>query len=243
MISFYAVAKQQLKKPIFIFVHGIFDSKKQAERYKEILGQSVIGFDFDDALSFPLLHKPFTTCFVQGAEIEKLSKIYNRIVHYFESKNMPLPPIVLVGLSRGASVILNFLALKKPKYIKAVILESPFDHIEHLLGRGILKKGFNFSYKIVSFLCSYIFPYYNPKGLQPIYIINQINKDIPLLFIASMRDQRVPSHATIMLYYFLRKNGHQKISLKIFEKGRHAKILRNNKEEYKTAVKEFLHQI
>jgi hypothetical protein len=234
------LAKEQIKKPIFIFVHGIFDSKKQAEKYKAILGASVIGFDFDDALLFPLLHKPFITCFGQEAEIEQVEKIYDKVVHFFESKNMMVPPIILVGLSRGASTILNFLAIKQPKYIKGAILESPFDHLEYVLEYGFGKTIIS---RIVRSLFYYIFPYYNKNGIQPVHMIKKINKNTPLLFITSLQDQRVPYHSVMMLHRLLQQNNHKKLFLKIFNIGRHAKILGNNIVEYKATIKEFLHQI
>lgn len=225
-------------KPVFIFAHGIFDSKKKGDEYKEMLEGTVISFDFDDSLVFPYLHRPFTTCFGQNAEIKKLEKIYNTVIYYFESKKLPTPPIILVGLSRGASVILNFLAIKKPKHIKAVILESPFDHMRYIL-ENIISKTSGFSVLLQVLFCT-IFPFYNKKGIQTVHIIKYIDKHIPLLFISSLQDQRVPHYHTLMLYYLLKQNDHKKVFLKVFETGKHAKIVKNNEAGYKEAVREFL---
>lgn len=229
-------------KPIFIFAHGIFDSKKQAYTYKKILQEGILlSFDFDDSLVFPYLHRPFTTCFGQNVEIKKLAKIYNAVIHYFESKQLPIPPIILVGLSRGASVILSFLAIRKPQHIKAVILESPFDHMEYVLGNIISNtSAFSVPFRL---LFSIIFPFYYKKGIQPLHLLKDIDKNIAMLFIASFQDQRVPYHHTLMLYHLLKQQGHQKLFLHIFDKGLHGKIVKNNKTAYKEVVKNFLKTI
>lgn len=227
------------KKTVFIFVHGIFDSSCQAEQYKEIFPNDfVVSFDFNDAFSWPFLHRLFLTSLAQEDEIETLHHTYESVVTFFQDRSYPVPRIVLIGISRGASVILNFLALKKPKYVTAAICESPFDSMKHVAEYAVsalpsYAKSFG---KKLLLSCFYK---HNPSGICPANCVKEIDPNIPILLIASKQDWRVPLESTAQLYKIMKNTG-KNVVFKIFEHGKHAKILNANKVEYERVVEKFL---
>lgn len=137
--------------------------------------------------------------------------------------------IVLCGVSRGASVILNFMARGQLAAVKALVLESPFDTLEtvidNFLGRWALIPGLSWLSK--HFFIRFGLPFYNPQDVQPINVVNSIQKDVPILFVCSKRDKLVPWNATARLYKKLREQGRNNVHILICEKGSHANILAN----------------
>lgn len=238
-VNLFTIANNMHKKTIFIFVHGVFDSSGQAVQYREILPNAiVVSFDFNDAMRIPFLYRPFLSSLGQEDEIKKLNYVYESIVTSFQQRSYPVPRIVLIGVSRGASVILNFLALKKPEYVTAAICESPFDSMEHVADytfsglpasvQGICKK-----------LSFRLFCKHDLDGINPIDCVGNIDQNVPILLIASKQDSRIPLESTEQLYNIMKKSG-KNVQFKIFERGGHAKILKANKTEYGKIVRKFL---
>jgi alpha-beta hydrolase superfamily lysophospholipase len=157
----------------------------------------------------------------QEADIATLKKAYLKT-----RKDYPNAEIVLIGLSRGASTIINFLAEHQPTHIKAVILESPFDTvagvIDHFCKQANMasKPLLDMSQKILSWVSSY-----KPSGIQPIHTIHKIPSTIPVLFICSKEDRVVPASGTITLYETLRLSGHSKAHILILDQGKHGFLL------------------
>lgn len=150
--------KLSSKPTIFIFAHGIFDASCQAEQYKSVLPNNamIISFDFNDAMRIPWIYRPFLSSLAQENEIEQLNSVYESLVAFFQDQKYPIPNIILIGMSRGASVILNFLARKNPEHVAAAICESPFDSMQHVAAHACLY--FQKAYK--NFALIYFFPYF-----------------------------------------------------------------------------------
>jgi predicted esterase len=232
-----AIVKQ---KPIFIFVHGLFDNHTQVKPFQDILCEigykrPVVSFDFDDAWYSPFiqsLEKPFKSSLGQDDEIETLYSVYQEVINQFTQSNAPVPPIILIGVSRGASLVINFLATKKPAYVVGAICESPFDTLENVLEIRCKK------YKHIALL---LFKNYNKNGIKPANVINAIDPHIDILFIASKEDTTVPYQLTVALYRSFIQNGNRPYSdLLLFPFGKHAKLLKRNKSFYKEKIITFL---
>jgi predicted esterase len=234
--------KTTAQEPVFIFVHGIFNSSLQGRSYRKFLEslgyRNFIVFNFKDAFYFPFLHrihKPLESSLGQESDIEQLNKIYENVVYAYAKKNLPIPPIIMIGISLGAAIILNFLGAKKPKFVRAAICESPFDTT-----RTIVQTRFSGKKAFIGSRFYQLFKNHNPDGIQPIKSVKQIPYHISLLLLASEPDTSVPLVATERLYQALLKNGHQKVMLHVFNKGRHARLLRYNQKEYTHAIQTFL---
>lgn len=230
----------QCEKAIFIFVHGLFDTSYQSEQYGSIIDDAImVSFDFDDAMQLPFVHRPFLSSLGQEDEIDRLNKVYESIVEIFCDRSFPVPPIVLVGVSRGASVILNFLATRQPRYVVAAICESPFDSIRHVaahIASYYLPQRLRSIGEKLFFSC---FFNHDSEGINPSGCVANINPNIPILLIASKEDVRVPFESTERLYKAMKKQK-KNVCFKVFEQGKHAKILKENEKEYQEALESFL---
>ena len=131
---------------IILFVHGIAASHKQAEPFKEII-PNLNTLDFDcsrDYSSWPL-NMVFTCSLGQGHELEHLHHQLNVLRERF-----PHADFAFIGVSRGASAIINYLAEYKPEKIKAIVLESPFDSIEFIVDYRAERRGVKGAYEYVN---------------------------------------------------------------------------------------------
>jgi alpha-beta hydrolase superfamily lysophospholipase len=115
---------------ITLFVHGIHDSHKQAEPFTHIIPNlHTINFDCSKAHgSYPL--NAIASCSLgQDNELEQLHHALEELRERFPNAD----GFVLIGISAGASAIINYLVRYSPEMITAVVLESPFDNIKHVV--------------------------------------------------------------------------------------------------------------
>jgi len=190
-------------------------------------------------MRIPFVYRPFSSSLGQEDEIEKLNQIYESIVILFENRSSPVPPIVLIGISRGASVILNFLATKQPESVLAAICESPFDTIQSIAqntAHHYLPKRMQRAGEKLFFSC---FSKHDLNGINPLNCVKNIDPRLPILFVASKQDVRVPYELTENLFTIMKNQG-KNVYFKLFEDGKHAKILEKNRDEYKEVVDCFL---
>ena len=113
----------------------------------------------------------------------------------------PFKRIVLFGTSRGASTTLISVATMSraaQKEIKLVILEAPFDRIE------------NVTWRVTRWILE-CFTAFRSSQLSPIEAVAWFPLDVPVAFITSAADIRVPSYTTMTLIRALEKRGHQHI--------------------------------
>ncbi len=216
----------------YLFSHGLADSHKQAFRYTEstnrqrpyIIKKPLITFDYPDVSSSIFRLNRLKTSLAQDNEIACLAQ------HFFSKINQE--QAILVGVSRGASALINFMGLFNPENVCALILESPFDAVESIVTRlahetkfgcmpGIKKYGLN--------LMSFLFCQYKPEGIRPIDQIDSIKKDLPILIVCSLEDKLVPAWSSMNLYLALRESGHHNTYLLIVPEGKHAKLIHHNR--------------
>jgi len=114
---------------VFIFNHGLGGNKDQINFYKmpnkqnwQILGQRAISFDFPDVTADGGLDLNNVNL-GQDKDLAALDQVYQSCL-----KDETVDKIVLVGVSRGASVAINY-SSRHPEKLAALILESPFDSV------------------------------------------------------------------------------------------------------------------
>jgi len=190
---------------VTIFAHGL-RSNANAARHRHVssgregafIEGSLATFEFKDT------KKGSLASFGQQDDVAKLEET----CHAYAQKRK-----VLVGSSRGASTCLNYLGSKNACDVAAAVVESPFASMETLVSNR---------YKS---LFGWMFPRYNPKGLQPITSAKTISKDVPIFIFCSKDDELIPVSQTIEFYKELRDSGHTKAHILIVDHGAHAKIL------------------
>lgn len=207
--------------PTSIFMNQLYSLAQSVlttsnNRYKiSIEGQSDNGLTLN-----PYMLNLLGLNFGQMIDIKIFSQNYDQCC-----QNDLLPEdIVLFGTSRGAATIINFMALeylKKPqKRVKAIILEGCFDSVANLT---------RFSYP-VSFISAY-----KHEGVSPItssilkafvWICNFYN--IPVLFVTSDKDQRVPAERTVHLCSALKQAGLKDFYLLILKNSTHSAYLKDD---------------
>lgn len=217
-----------------LFAHGL-NGNSNSLRFYQLLGiihENAHSFNFPDAE-----HKDITQSdLAQKRDLAALKAAYRNI----ETREKP----ILVGVSRGAAAVLNFMALEKPEHIAAIVVESPFGHVhdvvEHLTSRRLQRLPVFLQARILNFLkggISQVLPHFDDQGAHPIELIHQIDKETPVLFICSKEDSLVPCHSTLRLYQELKNSGHKKVHIFIFEHGNHANLILQ--EEYREVVHAF----
>lgn len=221
---------------VFLFAHGIDPRSSvattQAARY--IKSGAITGtcyaFCFHDRLK--------TLNFGQEKDCRMLKDAYMQV-----QEKHPHASIVLVGISRGASAIINSVAMHKDvdwSHVKAVILESPYGHVqdltEHIMNSyaPFIPYGKNILYGLLKKLTAYCH-----NGLQTINMIEQLPKHIPLFIGYSKTDKTVCPESTITLIDHMQTSKHRITSYQA-ESGRHSTLCEQS--AYAAAIQDFLTQ-
>lgn len=222
---------------IYLFSHGLDPRKdtgiRQAYEYIQngIIKGLCYTFNYNDSFS--------TINFGQENDYNRLACAYTYICSIHPTAN-----IILVGLSRGSVALLRFLAsypVEQLAQIKAVILESPFDNLDHVLDHVAQKycwfipRSNNILKKV-----THTFPAYKTHDLQPITYAQQIATTIPFLIVYSLEDKVIPPHATQSIIEALLHNKNNVIIVKL-EKGKHSTA--SFQKTFQDAVHTFLHFI
>lgn len=261
---------------VCFFSHGIADTYRQAQKYvhqyKDVSGvihtnqrytiaAPTRAFNYPDATQRFWRVNFWRTNLAQDADVLTLKRALEQL-----KKQSPRTEVILYGVSRGASTIVNFMAeynteidsaLEKcgmrastlPR-IKAVVLESPFDDIasvaRHLAQRvyiDTLPYGARYGQQAVQSIIGTIFINYNKNGLTPIKSASLMPKDIPTLIICSEQDQLVPCWSSQALYQALQESGHKNVHILKLKKGLHAQLLSGPEgEDYQQTVHAFYKQ-
>ena len=224
---------------IYLFSHGLANyGSRQAHSYMKsykhpitgsvvtndlfLMDGIVIHFDFPDALHIPPFVNPFHANLGQLGDVFVLKKQYEKVLKQYPDAN-----IVLFGMSRGAVTIINFLGIFKPTRVSAVVLESPYDCGKSIFDAVQKQLGTHVSTEKEQDVLEFIFKEYDRNGLQAIDFVNKIPHHIPMLFVCSERDQRVPFTSTQKLCHTLREAGHNDCYLFTAKYGKHFDILWN----------------
>ena len=217
----------------YLFSHGFGETHRQSRKYLRrykwagreyrnqnyILDDPIKLFNYPDAIFKGLPPRISKVGLAQKNEIDALNNAYKQIDD---------EDIILFGVSRGASVAVNFAGIYNPKRVKAVVVESPFDHIknvfyQHWFVNGVSKIPFITKDKIFKLFLKYT--KYKEHGEHPIDTVGNIRSDLPIMIICSQADGIVPCSSTVNLYKKLLENKHEHAYLVKFNTGKHAQLL------------------
>lgn len=245
------ITNLQPSATFFVFCHSLNSNAKQAKYYTRslpdeshrpwfILNHSVVSFDFPDTDLNPRKSNRNKTTLGQASELRAIDHVVREIT----AQSCKNRSGVMVGVSRGAVASINYCALYKPQHIKALILESPFDHIDNAIAQRVQNSycswipGIN---KVGSAIFPYLYPKHQKKGPQPINIITELPKDLPILLVHSKQDKVTPVACSYRLINILKQAGHQHVYFLEFEQGAHAKLhLSDNAQLYQEVAHAFL---
>jgi hypothetical protein len=182
-----------------------------------VVQQPLVSFNYPDANNKS--YDRTKTSLGQANEIKALKSAY------LQAKSVG-KQIVLMGMSRGASTILNFLGIEEPQDIAAAIVESPFDSIFETLQTKFQQARFTFIPQfIINTFPNMLFGKFDANGIFPITIAHKIKKDLPILIICSLEDSLIPAINTANIYFKLLESGHEHAYLLLVDKGKHAYLL------------------
>lgn len=214
----------------YIFSHGLADTHKQAYHYLKSskdqlkpysINGSFITFDYPDATDHGARVLTKKASLGQDNEIKRFAHTY------FNNFSFDHRAVVL-GVSRGASVLVNFMGLYNPYTIHAAVLESPFDSVENIV-LGMINRArliwIPRAREIGLALTRFIFTKYRAEGIRPIDVVDTIYTDLPLLFVCCAQDKLVPVWSTLNLYKKLKESGHTQVHVLILPEGSHAHLI------------------
>lgn len=211
----------------YLFCHGVGGNQYQVRYYQAygFLPESAVSFNFNDWHDDA--YDRSKTALGQKPDIDVLEAQYNQLPKDGGK-------VILYGVSRGAATVINFMGARKPNTVAAVILESPFTHID-----DVIHNMTAVSYVLpTNLIMKAVFPSFSPKGAQPTQFITQIPKDTPIALICSKKDKLVPYTSTEKLYRQLLASGRRHVYLLVLEDGQHANLC--NQPKYKKFVEDFL---
>jgi len=230
-----------------VFAHGLGGNWQQALCYSE--NNEHNGYRLTNPLNwhimkepihsfnFPHVNEDFSTnqqvSLGQHIEIGRLKSEHDTLT----------TDTVLVGLSMGASTIINYASAHYTPRIKALVLESPFDAIENVV--KFKTQSFSWipgSYSLgTSFMNSrFMYPLYDKNGIKPLTSINKLDKNLPIIFIHSQTDSLIPISCSRHLYCHLKKAGHTHVYLLELNDGNHANYFSgSDAQKYQNVVHAF----
>lgn len=244
-INFKLMAYQESDhNVVYLYAHGLGATHQQGQKlYPRIKGYDGAGkyayhkhwlvdgplalFDFADAKNDnDEFHRKHVNL-GQEPDVLRLDQAYQRTLQRIPKDHK----IVIMGLSRGATTILNWLALRQPQRVAAAVIESAFDKLENVILH--LMKQFKvhwvpLSGKLGSGLMRLYFPGIDVHGIMPLKTVTKINHEIPVLLIHSKKDQVIPIKSSRNIYCEMLLNGHTKVHLLEILDGRHGKIMRDS---------------
>lgn len=218
---------------LFVFCHGFLANRKHGyhylhglDYYQGTIPHSLVTFDFPEADTGWQLPEIDMINFGQAADINQLDCVIKALRARFPHKR-----IILYGVSRGASAIINYLAYKGDQAVDDIalaILESPFDQVlsvvRNLLAKAYLHKVPGIM-RFARLVLRKLVPAYKEQGPHPIEQIKYVSSQIPLLFIACEGDDIIKPENTQAVVEAGLAVGHPAISTICLPDGEHGNIL------------------
>lgn len=222
-----------------LFSHGFGGSGSNIKLYKlfapDTIPFPIIRFDYADA---QILINPFQlkhSSFAQKDDVETLATQIRKLKAVLKKIHGENYRIILFGVSRGAATIIMFLATYPDEldHIAAVIIESPFDSMEHCI-QDKPKTLRSLGEKLICY------SEYQADYETPLKAATKIKTDIPILFIATKNDLVVPFEGTQAVYQEVAKHN-KNVEFFVFEKGIHGLLaFFFTGSKYKDVVHSFL---
>jgi hypothetical protein len=213
----------------YVFAHGIWATQYQVNHYRthNILFEPFVSFDFPEVTTDILNYKEMSLG--QDNEVACLHEVCEQTHKNSKTSSGQAANLILMGVDRGASTIINYMGTRNPDFVAALILESPFDSVTSVLdyflkhmGIGWWRGATNAFQKITETICRK----YRRNGLRPIDLIAKIaNKDLPILILCSRGDMIIPWKSSYALYEKAKNEGFTHVHFIAFEYGGHVSLL------------------
>jgi hypothetical protein len=188
-------------------------------------------FEVEENPNSPLSVINYTFNFGQanGGQKEDIKAIHT--TYHDLLKQNPDVQIVVYGDSRGSAALFNFLAQHNPSNVKAAVLESVYDdmdhYIKHLFYTDKDEKTENRLHNIYSLLVGK----FKRKGMSARKSAEIITDDTPKLLVGSLRDSLVAPQCVIYLYKRLIERGHKQVHLLMLKSSSHPGYMLDNQED------------
>ncbi len=162
----------------------------------------------------------------QTKDIKAVHKTYQ-----LHLKKYPHTNIVLYGDSRGSTTLFNFLAEYNPKNVKAAILESPYDDMDHYINHLFYIDKTEAAQERLHSLFSLMTGSYKRNGPCARKYAEIISDDVPLLLVGSLTDGLVAPQCVIYLYCRLKERGHTNVHILMLKNSSHPCYMLDNTED------------
>jgi predicted esterase len=237
LVSYESPKKDSEDINYYLFAHGLAETHKQAlwytksfTRHPFIMDGFLFTYNYPDATDYFWRVNWMYTSLGQYNEIMYLRESYEQTISHLQKMGEPSKKLILFGVSRGAATVLNFVGRYKPKQVKALILEAPFDSTRSLSNNILSYIGLhenNVLQTIGHYGVSAAFWQHRVGGEQVKDCLAGIPKELPMLLICSKKDKVVPWQSTYNLYKILRENGHSSVHIFMAQEGGHTRIIHN----------------
>lgn len=233
LLPFNSMIAQKTNYITYLFAHGAFDNGTQAKKYTPLMPGETSSFHFPEANKMQYMPKGLLKRLRFLKSLRKVNKLWRGnlaqtkdIATIHRACGKIKGSKVLTGMSRGAATIVSYLALRQEDpSIKAAVLESPFAQQSDTGSYPLLKA---------------LFWRYKKREATPLDLLDQVDKNIPMFFVCSKKDQRVPAKSTIHLYKKRRETAPDNTYLLVLPEGKHSKLVKGkHKEVYHAAVHAF----
>lgn len=199
---------------VTVFAHGYQQTNKTGLSYHAemafngFIKNRMITFDFADATDRR------QCAFGQKPDVEVLRKVCN-------SEN----EVDLVGVSRGAATIINFLGTESALNVRSAIVESSFSDLDSIISPYVLLADLASLLLNKPFSATKLYPNYDLKGIQPINSAIHIPHSIPILLVCSDMDTIIDPSESSRLFNAIKSSGHPNVFLLKLKHGSHAHII------------------
>lgn len=221
-----------------IYAHGIIDDQTQIQRFIEAISTpqtTTVEFcDAQKAANWGLNGYVGSLCHtILGKNINRANMCMGQTndittLHNVIQNQCPNDSLILYGCSRGAATIINTLTQNHYSNIKALVLDATPADMPATIKPMLAKLGINPDYADTIF--SIIFPAYPKNSTTPLQAIQHIaNKDLPILLIHSLTDQKIPVQHSYQLYQEFIRQGFTNVEIVILPEGAHSYLLQNEK--------------
>lgn len=151
-----------------------------------------------------------------------------------DNKNNNLANVVLFGTSRGAATAFVACTMLPPEELPALlVLEAPFDTVDHVLQESVWP--FRWLQHAVLRLCTS----FDSKQPSPLSRVADFPLHLPVAFVTSAADTRVPPECTQPLIDGLRARGHEHVHHLQLQHSSHCSMACQHAEDV-AAYQEFL---
>lgn len=184
--------------------------------------KSIVANTYYDVHGASICHNYVTESNLAGShDVQQNIRTIKQCIEAYPNKK-----IVLFGCSRGAATVVTTLAnLNKDllSHIALAIVEAPFDTVESVINASSYSPS-------LAMYCLRTFTKYEDEQQSPLDAVNgDFPLDVPIAFVTSKVDDRVPIENTMRLINILNEKGHKKLHHLMLENKHHSLMFMDDK--------------